>query len=70
MNHLRELIHRLRAGESQRSLAKDLSMSRTTVSKYRARANASPGLKKEPQPGDVSHRIGVRWNLTVVALIE
>ncbi len=34
MNHLRELIYRLRAGESQRRIAKDLSMSRTTVSKY------------------------------------
>jgi transposase len=31
MNHLRELIYRLRAGESQRRIAKDLNMSRTTV---------------------------------------
>ncbi len=35
MNHLRELIYRLRAGESQRRIAKDLGLSRTTVSKYR-----------------------------------
>ncbi len=34
MNQLRELIYRLRAGESQRRIAKDLSISRTTVSKY------------------------------------
>jgi transposase len=34
MNHLRELIYRLRAGESQRRIAKDLGISRTTVAKY------------------------------------
>jgi transposase len=34
MNHLRELIYRLRAGESQRRIARDLGLSRTTVSKY------------------------------------
>ena len=36
MNHLRELIYRLRAGESQRRIAQDLDLSRTTVSKYQA----------------------------------
>jgi len=35
VNHLRELIYRLRAGESQRCVARDLNLSRTTVSKYR-----------------------------------
>jgi transposase len=35
MNHLRDLIHRLRSGESERQIARDLDMSRTTVHKYR-----------------------------------
>ena len=38
MNHLRDLIHRLRAGESERQIAKDLDVSRTTVHKYQEMA--------------------------------
>lgn len=34
MNHLRDLIHRLRSGESERRIARDLNLSRTTVRKY------------------------------------
>lgn len=34
MNHLRDLIHRLRAGESERRIARDLKISRPTVHKY------------------------------------
>jgi transposase len=34
MNHLRDLIHRLRAGESERQIARDLRISRPTVHKY------------------------------------
>jgi transposase len=34
MNHLRDLIHRLRAGESERRIARDLQISRPTVHKY------------------------------------
>ena len=55
MNHVRELIYRLRAGESQRRIAKDLGMSRTTVSKYQAWAKAQgyldPGC---PMPDDTA----------------
>ena len=40
MSHVRELIYRLRAGESQRRIAKDLCLSRTTVSKYQKWAEA------------------------------
>ena len=55
MNHLRELIYRLRAGESQRRIAKDLSMSRTTVSKYRRWAKAQGYLDaKHPLPDDAT----------------
>ncbi len=35
MNHLRDLINRLRAGESERRIARDMHLSRTTVRKYR-----------------------------------
>ena len=38
MNHWRDLIHRLRSGDSERQIARDLGISRTTVHKYRARA--------------------------------
>lgn len=35
MNYLRDLIHRLRANESERRIARDLRISRTTVRRYR-----------------------------------
>jgi transposase len=55
MNHLRELIYRLRAGESQRRIAKDLSMSRTTVSKYRTWAEVHGYLDAaQPLPDDAT----------------
>jgi transposase len=34
MNYLRDLIHRLRSGESERRIARDLAISRVTVHKY------------------------------------
>ena len=55
MNHVRELIYRFRAGESQRRIAKDLSLSRTTVSKYRRWAEAQGYLDaKHPPPDDAT----------------
>jgi transposase len=55
MNHLRELIYRLRAGESQRRIAKDLRMSRATVSKYQAWAEAQGYLEvNQPLPDDAT----------------
>ena len=35
MNHLHDLINRLRAGESERRIAQDLKVSRPTVHKYK-----------------------------------
>jgi transposase len=35
MNNIREIIHRLQQGQSERQIAKDLRVSRLTVSKYR-----------------------------------
>jgi transposase len=55
MNHLRELIYRLRAGESQRRIARDLGTSRTTVSKYQAWAEARGYLDaSRPLPDDAT----------------
>ena len=44
MNHLRELIHRLKLGQSDRAIARDLHISRLTVRKYREMASASDYL--------------------------
>lgn len=47
MNHLRDLINRLRAGESERRIARDMGLSRTTVRKYRERAEPHGYLQPE-----------------------
>jgi transposase len=49
MNYLRDLIYRLRAGESERRIAKDLKVSRPTVHKYRLWAE-SQGYLNPAQP--------------------
>ncbi len=55
MNHMRELIYRLRAGESQQRIARDLNMSRTTVGKYRTWAKAQGYLDAtHPLPDDAT----------------
>jgi transposase len=55
MNHLREIIYRLRIGESQRRIAKDLSLSRMTVSKYRRWAEGQGYLDAtSPLPDDAT----------------
>ena len=48
MNRLRDLLNRLRSGESERRIARDMHISRTTVRKYRELARTllvwvSPG---------------------------
>ena len=40
MNYLRELIHRLRLGQSDRAISRDLHLSRVTVRKYRQLASS------------------------------
>jgi transposase len=49
MNYLRELIHRLRLGQSDRAIARDLHLSRVTVRKYRQFA-LSQGYVDPSQP--------------------
>jgi len=53
MNYLRDLIHRLRAGESERRIARDLRISRITVHRYHALAERQGFLKPgSPMPED------------------
>jgi FixJ family two-component response regulator len=47
MNYLRDLIHRLRVGESERHIASDLGISRPTVHKYRQLAEAHGYLEPD-----------------------
>ena len=55
MNYLRDVIHRLRAGDSQRRIAEDLKISRTTVSKYRDWAKAQGYLQPDcPLPDNAT----------------
>jgi transposase len=55
MNHLRDIIHRLQVGESQRSIARDLQISRPTVHKYHELARRQGYLEPgTPMPDDVT----------------
>jgi len=47
MNHIRDLIHRLRAGESERRIASDMGISRPTVRKYHKLAKAQGYLETD-----------------------
>lgn len=49
VNYLRELIHRIRLGQSDRAIAKDLHLSRVTVRKYHELA-ASAGFLDTTRP--------------------
>jgi transposase len=53
MNYLRDLIHRLRAGESERRISRDLRISRITVHRYHEVARERGFLKPgSPMPED------------------
>lgn len=55
MNYLRDLVHRVRSGESDRRIARDLGISRTTVRKYREWADAQGYLQLDrPIPDDAT----------------
>jgi transposase len=57
MNRLRDLINRLRAGESERRIARDMSISRTTVRKYRDLAEPCGYLQPDQSvPDDATLR--------------
>ncbi len=53
MNHIRDLLHRLRAGESERRITRDMGVSRQTVRKYHELAKHEGYLEKDsPLPDD------------------
>lgn len=55
MNYLRDLIHRLRANESERQIARDLRISRTTVRHYHQVAERHGLLSPDsPMPDDAT----------------
>lgn len=55
MNYVREVIVRLRAGQSERGIAQDLQLSRNTVKKYRLWAEEHNCLQADSAwPGDAS----------------
>jgi transposase len=55
MNHFRDLIHRLRLGESERRIARDLHLSRPTVHKYHILAKQHDLLIPDsPLPDDAA----------------
>jgi transposase len=55
MNYVRDLVHRLRAGESERRIAKDLGISRPTVHRYREFAEREGYLQpNSPMPDDAT----------------
>ncbi len=54
MNYLRDLSHRLRLGQSERQVAKDLHLSRQTVSKYRELARAAGHLDTTGELPDIA----------------
>jgi len=61
VNVLRGLIHRLRQGESQRAVARDLGLSRLTVGKYAAQARAAGYLDATapvPEPRTLATVLG------------
>lgn len=55
MNYLRDVIHRLRCGESQRRIARDTGLSRPTIQKYGALAEQEGFLDPHtPLPDDAT----------------
>jgi transposase len=58
---VRELIRRLRAGQSNRIVARELGMARLTVARYRAVAEAEGWLSGElPELGELQRLLGAR----------
>ena len=61
MHYLRDIIYRLRAGESERRIARDLKMSRPTVHKYKEWAAAQGYLQPEqslPESAELLAKLG------------
>ncbi|MBV9577607.1 MAG: IS21 family transposase [Chloroflexi bacterium] len=61
MHYLRELVHQLRAGRSQRAIAQDLGLARMTVQKYAQLAAAAgylDAVRPLPEAAELLQRLG------------
>jgi transposase len=60
MNYYKDIIYRLRAGESERSISRDLSLSRPTVHKYKEKAEMEGYLtaKEMPREDELAENLG------------
>lgn len=61
MNLYKEIIYRLRSGESERSVARDLGISRPTIHKYKQKAEEAGYMNKErelPEIKELSAKLG------------
>jgi transposase len=52
MNYYKDIIYRIRAGESERQISRDLGISRPTVHKYNLKAQLEGFLDKSEMPGE------------------
>jgi transposase len=52
VNHYKDIIYRLRAGESERQISRDLGICRQTVHKYKLKAQAEGFLEGTRMPGE------------------
>jgi transposase len=54
---VRELVRRIRAGETDRAIARDMGVARKTVAKYRAWAGTQPSLLEQIPPAEDLDRL-------------
>src|ERR1700690_4137673 len=62
MNHIQDIIRRIRLGESERRIAQDMKISRTTVRRYREIAKEKGYLEKtdvQPSEEELEEALGL-----------
>ena len=55
MNYIKDILYRLRSGQSERAIARDLGISRPTVHKYKIMAEEERFLEKTQELPDLEH---------------
>jgi len=63
MNHIQDIIRRIQLGESERRIAQDMKISRTTVRRYREIAKEKGYLEKtdvQPSEEELTEALGVQ----------
>lgn len=59
VNYIKDILYRLRSGQSERAVARDLAISRPTVHKYKVLAKKEGFLDKEHELPDVGRLVAV-----------